>query len=216
VLIIIPSAPPRNGKVPQTRVSVHSTPTSTVLAEVVEHPRDVSDVQLCDANGCQSVPPGQIVQLDLNGDGAPDVAVDITELRPCQHLARGQSLFFDVDQEVLGGVPQGESLSERVQVTVTQWNGSGPNCQSPTPILTPPETTQPTPTPTPCDPATNNCPTPTPCVGANCPTATPCSPPACTPTPTPTPTVQPAVDTPSPTPTVTPIPTDPFCNPICL
>lgn len=197
----------------------------------------VTDVQLCDANGCHSVPPGQIVQLDLNGDGAPDVAVDITELRPCQYLGRGQTLFFDVDQQVLSGVPQGKSLAEKVQVTVAAWNNPGPNCLSPTPAPTttalsptpcqpgpncptptptgtpcPAATCEtPTPTATPCDPATGlDCPTPTPCTGANCPTATPCTGANC-PTPTPC-ALAPCTPTPTPCPPAVCAPTPTPCT----
>lgn len=173
-------------------------------------PEVISDSQLCDANGCHSVPPGVVTPLDLNGDGASDVAIDITEIQPCQQINPGETILFDVDQQVLGGIQPGKSLTEKVQIIVSAFTTASPNCPSPTPVLTPPPTTTPLPTPTPC-PAGANCPTPTPCVvtpncptptppctGANCPTPTPCTAAACV-TPTPTPCAF-AVCTPTPTP----------------
>jgi hypothetical protein len=155
----------------------------------------ITDVQLCDSHGCHSAPFGPpALQLDLNGDGVPDVAVDITELHPCQYLARGESLYFDVDQQVLSGVPQGASLTEKVQVTIAPWNSicppptppcTGANCPTPSP------TSAPTPTATPPCTAGPNCPTPSPCVVT----------PNCTPTPTPTPPCDPATTACTPTPT---------------
>ncbi len=178
-------------------------------------PLVITDVQLCDSHGCHSAPFGPpALPLDLNGDGVPDVAVDITELHPCQYLARGESLYFDVDQQVLSGVPQGASLTEKVQVTIAPWNSicppptppcTGANCPSPTPVLTPPPTTTPQPTPTPCVVGAN-CPTPTPCiVTPNCPTPTPpCTSTAICPTPSPTPTATPCDPASNNCPTPTP------------
>lgn len=117
-------------------------------------PAKILDVQVCDGNfnNCQSMKVfPQVTNVDLDGDGTPDVAVDLTEIEPCLLISPGQTQFMDIDQEVIS--PRAAaSLSESVAIYF-----GGPRDVCPPPPPTPP----------PCLPALAGlpCPTPTPTGG---------------------------------------------------
>lgn len=88
--------------------------------------------------------------FDLNGDGAPDIEICVSEL-PCTADASGNfkcdepqidpshEFQFNLDIHVVQTAPQGATLSFAVEVCKHQWNEETGNCPEPTPPPPPAE-----------------------------------------------------------------------------
>jgi hypothetical protein len=63
---------------------------------------------------------------DLNGDGEPDLTLDLRGVEACQQLDPGQQGILELGQHVLGAAPPGAALHFTVQVEFQQWNAPCP------------------------------------------------------------------------------------------
>lgn len=59
---------------------------------------------------------------DLNGDGRPDLGVEIVGIELCQQLDPGQQATVELRQRLLGSAPANTSLAFTVEIEFAQWN----------------------------------------------------------------------------------------------
>ncbi len=71
----------------------------------------------------EQVMPGAITELDLTADQAPDLELQITDIKTCQQIDPGDEALMNIDQHVLQTALQGQQdLEYNVEVQLNQWN----------------------------------------------------------------------------------------------
>ncbi len=70
----------------------------------------------------QEVLPSVVTPFDLNNDGQDDVAIHLTGFDVCQQVDPSQEILIDIDQQILQGAPEGQTLGYNVEVQFDQWN----------------------------------------------------------------------------------------------
>jgi hypothetical protein len=71
----------------------------------------------------EPVMPGALAVLDLTGDEAPDLGLQITDIKTCQQIDPGEDALLNIDQHVLQTALQGQhDLEYNVEVQLNQWN----------------------------------------------------------------------------------------------
>ncbi len=70
----------------------------------------------------QAIDPGVPKSFDLNGDSEPDAAIHLTEIEQCQQIDPGETVYMDVDQQVLMGAPQDAAMTYLIELQLNQWN----------------------------------------------------------------------------------------------
>lgn len=76
----------------------------------------------------QAVTPGLPTPMDLSGDSNDDIVIRLTGLNICQQIDPGETVWLEVDHEILSDAPQAASMSYEVEVQLNQWNQ---DCQPP-------------------------------------------------------------------------------------